>query len=120
MTAAVSCARFRDKKVLVVESEFLLPIGVYRSMEALCAEIIGPVAFPEDVLMLLKGNRPDVAIVDTALNGYHRAAVLGLLRRMHVPFVQACRDATCTADDGCFPLSDTQSDLTMLGEAMFA
>lgn len=120
MTAAASCTRFRGKKVLVVESEFLLPISVYRAMEALGAEIIGPVAFPEDVLLLIKGNRPDIAIVDAALNGYDREAVLGLLRRMHVPLVQACRDASCRGDDGCLPLSDAETDLTVLGKAMFA
>ena len=119
MMTLASCPRFQGKKVLIVESEFLLPIGIYRAMEKLGAQVIGPVGFPEDVLMLIKGNRPDVAIIDASLNGYDREAVLGLLNRMHVPFVQACRETSCRGDHGCFPLTD-ESDLTVLGEALFA
>lgn len=118
---ASCCAEFEGKKVLVIESEFLMPITVYRAMEQLGAEVIGPVGFPEDVLMLLAGNRPDGAIVDGRLEGDDREAVLCVLRRMHVPFVEACRRLSCVSGrDGCFRLSDAESDLRVLGQALFA
>ncbi|RYE59078.1 MAG: hypothetical protein EOP18_00020 [Rhizobiaceae bacterium] len=83
-------------------------------METLGAEIIGPVAFPEDVLMLIRGDRPDVAIFDAALNEYDREAVFGLLHRTDVPFVRACRAMTFGGEEGCVPLTDTDGDLTVL------
>lgn len=81
MTKAAPLTPPRGKKVLVVESESLLPMSAYRAMERLGIEIIGPVAFPEDVFLLIRGNRPLGAIVDAALNEYDRKAVLGMLHR---------------------------------------
>jgi len=118
MMTVASRRWLQGKKVLVVESEFLLPKGLYRSIETLGAEIIGPVAFANDVLMFVNGNRPDVAIVDARLSTYDREAVFGLFRRMRVPFLQACREAAGRRDDGYLPLPEAQADLTVLGEAL--
>lgn len=119
MDAAIS--DLKGKKVLVVESEFLMPFTLYRAMEQLGAEVIGPVGCPEDVLLILRGNRPDGAIVDSRLQHGDREAIHRVLRRMHVPFVEACQGLNCVSgQDGCFRLSDAESDLTVLGQALFA
>ena len=119
MTATSS--ELNGKKVLVVESEFLMPFTLYRAMEQLGAEVIGPVGFPEDVLLILGGGRPDGAIIDSRLGDGDRQAVHRVLRRMQVPFVEACRCLSCVSgEDGCFRLSDAESDLTALGKALFA
>lgn len=96
-----SCAAFAGKKVLVVESEFLLPATLYRAIEQFGAEVIGPVVFTDDVLLVLVGNCPDGAIVDSRLERANREAIHRFLRRMHVPFVEACGGLD-GGEDGCF------------------
>jgi len=82
---------FRAKKVLVVESEFLFPSQLYREIERAGGEVLGPVGFIDDVVLLVEDSRPDVAIVDTRLRGDEREAVCGLLRRVGVPIVEPYR-----------------------------
>ena len=115
------CAELAGKTVLVVESEFLLPATLYRAMEQLGAEVIGPVGFPDDVLLILAGNRPDGAIVDGRIEPGNREAIHRVLRRMRVPFVEASKDMNgLNGQNGCFRLSDAESELTVLGRALFA
>jgi hypothetical protein len=115
------CSGLAGKKVLVVESEFLLPVTLYRAMEQLGAEVIGPVGFPDDVLLILAGNRPDGAIVDGRIELGNREAIHRVLRRMHVPFVEASDYMHCVGGhEGCFRLSDAESELTVPGQALFA
>lgn len=117
MTPFALNAGIQGMKVLVVESEFLLSPSIYRDMEVLGAEIIGPVGFVEDVQLIVAGNRPDCAIVDGRLDGRDREAVLGLLRRMQVPFVEACgRSRSASAGEEFFPLADGRNDLAPLGQ----
>jgi len=114
-----SCAAFAGKKVLLVESEFLLPATLYRAMEQLGAEVIGPVVFVDDVLLVLVGNCPDGAIVDSRLDRANRETIFRFLRRMHVPFIEAYGGLD-GGEDGCFRPPDAKSDLTILGRALFA
>ena len=118
---STTSSALNGKKVLVVESGFLMPFTLYRALEELGAEVIGPVGFPEDVLLVLGGNRPDGAIVDGRLQNGDRETIHRVLHRMHVPFVEACRCLNCiSGQNGCFRLSDAESDLTVLGRALFA
>lgn len=115
------CSGLAGKKVLVVESEFLLPVTLYRAMEQLGAEVIGPVGFPDDVLLILAGNRPDGAIVDGRIDLGNREAIHRVLRRMRVPFVEACQYMNCVhGHDGFYRLSDAEGELTVLGQELFA
>ena len=117
---SATSSELKGKKVLVVESGFLMPFTLYRAMEELGAEVIGPVGFPEDVLLVLGSTRPDGAIVDGRLEPSDREAIHRVLQRMHVPFVEACRCLNCVGgQDGCFRLSDAESDVTVLGRALF-
>ena len=117
---SATSSELKGKKVLVVESGFLMPFTLYRAMEELGAEVIGPVGFPEDVLLVLGSTRPDGAIVDGRLERSDREAIHRVLQRMHVPFVEACRCLNCVGgQDGCFRLSDAESDVTVLGRALF-
>src|SRR4051812_32070632 len=85
-TMTTSCVEFERKKVLVVESEFLMPFALYRAMEELGAQVIGPVGFPDDMALVLEGNCPDGVIVDSRLEATDRKVIHRMLRRMHVPF----------------------------------
>jgi hypothetical protein len=116
-----SCIEFKGKKVLVVESEFLMPFNLYRAIEELGAQLIGPVDFRDDLVLVLKGNCPDGVIVDNRLEASDIKVVRRILRRMHVPFVVACRRSGCVSgQNGCFRLSEVKGDLTVLGRALFA
>jgi hypothetical protein len=114
-----SRATFGGKKVLVVESEFLLPAALYQAIEQFGGEVIGPVVFADDVLLVLVGNRPDGAIVDSRLEPANREAIHQFLRRMHVPVVEACGGLD-GGEDACFRLPDAKHDLTILDRAFFA
>jgi hypothetical protein len=113
-------SELKGKKVLIVESRFPMPFTLYRAMEELGAEIIGPVGFPEDVLLVIAGNRPDGAIVDGQIERNKREAIYRVLRRRHVPFVEASPCLTSiSGHGGCFRLSDAEIELTVLGQALF-
>ena len=120
MSAARRHADFRGKRVLVVESGLLVPFALYRAMERLGAEIVGPVAFPEDVSVLVGDIRFDGAILDSRMQADDRKAVLGVLRRLQVPFVEACGCASCISGrEGCYRLTDAEGDLRIVGRALF-
>lgn len=111
---------FRGKRVLVVESELLVPFTLYRAMELLGADVVGPVTLNEDVLMLLSGVDLDGAILDSRMEPDQRSAVRQTLSRRHIPFVEACSSMNCMSGmHGCFRLSEAQDDLVILGRALF-
>lgn len=109
-----SCAALAGKKVLFVESAFLLPATLYRAIEQFGAEVIGPVAFADDVLLVV-GNCPD----DSRLERANGETIHRFLRRMHVPFVEA-NGGLDGGEDACFRLPDTEGDLTIRDRALFA
>ena len=114
-------AQLAGKKVLVVESEFLLPAALYRAIELLGAEVLGPVGFPDDVLLILAGNRPDHAVVDGRIDPDDRDAILRVLRRMRIPFAEASEYIDGMNGQNVFlPLSDAQSEPTYAERALFA
>jgi hypothetical protein len=120
MSAASLCRPFQGKRVLVVESEILVPFTLYLAMERLGAVVIGPVAFPDDVLMLAGDGHLDGAILDSRLPVDQRSAVHRILKGMHIPFVEACGCLNCiSGHDGCYRMSDAENDLAILGRALF-
>jgi hypothetical protein len=120
MSGTEICTEFHGKRVLVVERELLVPFALYRAMERLGAEIVGPVTFPEDVLLLVDGCRVDGAIIDSRMRLDDRRAVLGALRHWHVPFVDACGCMNCVSGlDGCYRLSKAEDDLGAVARALF-
>lgn len=114
------CHEFRGKRVLVVESEILIPLTLYHAIEELGAEVVGPVGLPEDALMLAGGIHLDGAILDSRLQADELAVVRRLLHRMGVPCVEACGCMSCISGvNGCYRLSDAEDDLAIIGRALF-
>jgi len=110
----------KGKRILVVESELLVPFTLYRAMENFAAEVVGPVAFPDDVSLLIGDTRVDGAILDSRMDGGSRDAVHRVLRQFHVPFVEACGCLNCiSGKEGCYRLSDAEDDLLIVGRALF-
>jgi hypothetical protein len=120
MSPAVISGGLQGKKILVVESEFLVPFTLYRAMEELGAEVFGPVAFADDVALLVGHNHIDGAILDSRMSVADRAAVHHVLGRLRVPFVEACGCMSCiSGKDGCYRMSDAEIDLVIVGRALF-
>lgn len=120
MSGVMACSDLRGRRVLVVESEMLVPFTIYRAMERLGAEVVGPVGFPDDVLMLAGSGQLDGAILDSRMRPEERAAVHHVLDRLHVPYVEACGCMNCMSGiNGCYRLSDAEDDLALLGRALF-
>lgn len=120
MSGPEECSELQGKRILVAESEMLLPFTIFRAMELFGAEVVGPVAFPEDVAMLLGDSRVDGAIIDSRMLSRERDAVYTALRRFRVPYVDACGSMSCiSGENGCYRLYDAESDIAVLGRALF-
>jgi hypothetical protein len=79
-----------------------------------------PVAFPEDVSLLVDGCHVDGAILDSRMRLDDRKAVLGALRDWHVQFVDACGCMSCVSGlDGCYRISEAEDDLVIVARALF-
>ena len=111
---------FAGKRVLVVEGEIPLPFTLFRAIERLGAEVVGPVTFPEDVVLLARDAELDGAILDSRIPPEERSAVEAFLRQKGVAYVEACDCLDCVSGrDGCFKLAEAEADLAILGRALF-
>ena len=121
MTRAAAFAAYRGKRILVVERDVLVPFALYRAIERFGAEIVGPVAFVDDVTLLTRDLHFDGAIIDSRIPDIGRSSIEILLRRLDVPFVEACRSMRCTSGQhGCYRLIDAEKDLAVMAEALFS
>ncbi|WP_210529643.1 response regulator [Rubellimicrobium arenae] len=80
----------RDRRVLVVEDEYLLANDLCTELEEAGAEVMGPVPTVAEALALLAtGAPPDVAILDVNLGGEMVFPVAEVLRDRRIPFMFA-------------------------------
>lgn len=119
MSPSYSCPMFRGKRILLVGTESLFPLTIFQAMERRGAEIVGPVSFLEDVLILAEDCSFDGAILDSRMYADDRCAIHWLMDRKYVPTVEACRSANCGGKGGCYRLSEAESDLDDLVRALF-
>jgi DNA-binding response OmpR family regulator len=116
-----ACRKFAEKRVLVVEYEFLLSDQARKRLEALDCRIAGPTMRTEFALALLDGGKIDAAILDLLLD---EGAYLPLVERLEehcVPYVFAISDAHRDRSD-CFPgftLSERTDDLDRIARCLF-
>jgi CheY-like chemotaxis protein len=86
MDALLSVAQ--DKRLLVVEDEYLVADDMRRELEALGIEVVGPVPSVADALEMLEADDAiDGAILDVNLCGETVYPVAGALHARRVPFV---------------------------------
>lgn len=76
-------------RVLVVEDEALVAMGVEALLEDLGCEVLGPASTVEQALKLLATTDPDGVILDLNLGGEWAFPVAEELHRRHIPFVFA-------------------------------
>lgn len=74
------------RRVLVVEDDVLVALGIAQILTDLKYEVLGPVHSVEEALALLGRRRPDAALVDINLGGVLSTQVARRLSRMGVRF----------------------------------
>jgi DNA-binding LytR/AlgR family response regulator len=81
----------RNRRLLIVEDDYMLAVELAQSLEALGVEVIGPAASVEDALALVEqeGGRMDGAVLDINLRGRRVYPVAEALTARGVPFVFA-------------------------------
>ena len=75
--------------VLVVEDEFLIAMDLELLLQRHGWRVLGPAATVAEALRLLRGETPDVALLDVNLRGEPVTPVAEELRARGVPFVLA-------------------------------
>ncbi|MDP3265062.1 MAG: response regulator [Tabrizicola sp.] len=76
-----------NRRVLVVEDEFLISAMLCDMLIAASAEVVGPAANVSAALKLIEDNPVDGAILDMNLNGQWIDPVAEALARRAIPFV---------------------------------
>jgi two-component SAPR family response regulator len=111
--------------VLIVEDEFLLALDLELILLQHGWRVLGPAMTVNEALLLLKAERPDVALLDVNLRGEMVTPVAETLRTLGVPFVLA--SAYNQLDLGAAVLAETPNVgkptserrlLAMLGKAV--
>lgn len=74
------------KRVLVVEDDVLVALGLEQILDELKYEVLGPVYSVEEALAMLEAERPDAALLDVNLGGVISTAVARRLRQKGVRF----------------------------------
>lgn len=76
----------RRHRVLVVEDDVLVALGLEQILEDLKYDVVGPAHSVEDALALLDRETPDAALLDINLGGVLSTAVARRLRKKDVRF----------------------------------
>ena len=78
-----------NRRVLVVEDEFLLALDLQLTLEEHGWEVLGPVSSVAEAIAVLREQRPTVAVLDIRVADGLITPVAELLCRLGVPFVLA-------------------------------
>jgi CheY-like chemotaxis protein len=78
---------FSNRRILVVEDEFLVSIMLCDMLSEANAAVVGPAANVASALQLIAENQIDAAILDMNLNGQWVDPVAEVLARRRIPFV---------------------------------
>ena len=81
MTPFAGNSAYQGKRILVVESDVLVPFALYRMIERFGAEIVGPVGFADDLTLLARDLQFDGAIIDSRIPADGRRSIEALMRR---------------------------------------
>jgi CheY-like chemotaxis protein len=89
-----------ERRILVLEDEFLIAMDLVDLLEDLGAEIVGPAHRNEQALELLANSHIDAAVLDVNINGQRSDVVAQELRRHSIPFIFATGYGDETLLDG--------------------
>ncbi len=78
----------RDRRILIVEDEYLVAMSLRDALESLGSVVVGPVPSVEKAIKTIEaGPDIDAAIVDVNLGGVMAYPVADLLQARNIPFV---------------------------------
>ena len=77
----------RQKKILVVEDEFLIAEELAEEIRDLGAYVLGPVRTPMEALRLIERETPDCVVLNAILQGAAATELVQHLRKLEVPYV---------------------------------
>ncbi len=90
------------RTVLLVEDEMMIAWDMEQTLTAAGMRVLGPAASVDSALDLIKGQRPDAAILDLNLRGELVTPVARRLRELGVPFVLSTAYNHLRGDDAEF------------------
>ncbi|MEW6257588.1 MAG: response regulator [Pseudomonadota bacterium] len=96
------------KKVLVVEDELLVAMGLEDTLSSLGCVVVGPVTTLEEAMALFASVEADAAILDVNIRGQEIFAAARILAARGVPLI------FCSGSVSCGPLPDGFSDMMQL------
>ncbi len=84
----MALSKLRDRRILIVEDEYIVAMSLCDALESLGAVLIGPVPSVEKAIKTIE-SAPDIdaAILDINLDGVMAYAVADLLLSRNIPFV---------------------------------
>ena len=86
MSADADLSRLANKRVLLVEDDYLIAADLVEELEQLGAVVLGPLSTLDDAMDLIKGDdQIDVALVDLDLQGEFAFHLADELIRRDVP-----------------------------------
>ncbi|MXP41496.1 PAS domain-containing protein [Altererythrobacter soli] len=91
------------RTVLIVEDEPLISLEMQAMVEAMGYNVLGPAPSVAEAQELLKGQRPDIAVLDVNVRGESSDSIARALTALRVPFVYC----TGYAEPGKLPAPDS-------------
>ena len=86
MSADADLSRLKNKRILLVEDDYLIAADLVEELEQLGAVVLGPLSTLDDAMDLIKGDdQIDVALVDLDLQGEFAFHLADELIRRDVP-----------------------------------
>ena len=122
MPDPLSASPLRDRRILVVEDEYMMADDLQYELEKAGAEVIGPVPSVADALRLLATEEViDGAILDVNLRGEKAYPVADVLRERAIPFVLATGYETWSLPEAYkdVPRCEKPVDLRHLARTLF-
>ncbi|PWL16238.1 transcriptional regulator [Falsochrobactrum shanghaiense] len=112
---------FVDRKILVFEALFLLSQEAQNKLVKMGATVLGPVNTIQGALDFLERANIDGVIIDISLDINQVLPLITKLDDISVPFIFAFSNNPHldTTDFSGFVLSNRESDLTTIAEALF-
>jgi CheY-like chemotaxis protein len=78
----------RDRRILIVEDEYLIAASLQENLELAGCVVVGPVPTIEQALEVIESNsRLDAAVVDVNLGGRLAYPVADILQARNIPFI---------------------------------
>jgi hypothetical protein len=114
----IAATALRGKSILFVEQSHVLAPEIYAALEAIGANVLGPICTVEEAALLLRSLRIDGAVIDKDLNDSDD--LLLLLAASGVPSVFSCNEPQCrSGENDCYRLKNAESDPLVLLKGLF-